>query len=827
MSKGILQTLVAASALFTTVFAATSEAADTDIATSSATPDTGLAEIVVTARRKAEDLQDVPVSEQVVTSVQIQSLAITTPAELSELTPGLNISLENPETPVIVLRGVRWTQASGTPAIPVYLNEISFDPVQVLQTLYDVGQVEVLRGPQGTVRGAPSISGAVTISSRQPDLENFGGYVMDLNGEQKHNDVQGAINLPIVTDKLAVRLAANFEDGEANQVFSVHNPDAPSLDTTSGRVSLRFEPIDTLSFNVMFQRLSEITHQYTQVAGPGSPGTPALGVPANYNGPPLSATDYAAVQEIPNPTYLKTNLLTLNAAWDILGQRLTYDFGSQRQDNNEGNTVVDINPANLLVGYDRLSAEDILTNNYYVNEVRLASTPAPGRFIDYDVGYYEQTANSDESFNTVGDFLPGAFGNPFAAAPLSPFVNPAAVNHYALLANSNIELQTKDYSVYGNLFFHLPFDTELSAGARWIHDAQPANIATTTTPAFAAAFPNPAAPFLGCGALGVKGASNSPFYPGVCDVAVPGETLPAQSYTKTYEHTIYDISLSHKFTPDILSYATVGTSWRAGLPAIANTGLPSNLLFPNPEKATSFEVGVKTTWLDRRLRVNADVFQINYDGQLTQFQDIPYFNSVAGSPSNTTEAFFYNVNARVRGAEADIEIEPVRNLTVNANLSYARIESVGGEVPCVGSAPLSAANPINFCSNASGRTINAAPPIQASLLPNFVIPFAHFNGYLRSVINFQGNDPNFGTSVEPTRAYTLVDLFGGFTAKDSGWDIGAYAKNVFDRRIVLTSNGIVTGFGVDQLFGPSGYNAVTTTPPREVGVMLRYSFGSR
>jgi iron complex outermembrane receptor protein len=827
MSKRILQALIAVIALSPTgadiTYAATAAAADA--LPSTETSDIGLAEVVVTARRRAENLQDVPVSAQAVSGDMILNMAITQTAELSKLAPGLNLQVDSPHTPFVTLRGVRWTPASGTPAIPIYLNEVSFDPAQVLQTLYDVGQVEVLRGPQGTTRGAPSISGAITLTTHHPDLEEVGGYVSAMAGEHGHYETQGAINLPIISDKLAVRLAALWEDSEGTLVRSVHDPRDPSVNTWSGRVSVRFQPIEALTFDLMYQRLNVNSNVYTQVAGAGSAGLPAFGVPANFNGPPLSVQDYRGVSDLGAAQPIRTNLVTLNSAYDFLGQRLSYNFGAQLQGEYGGGNEID--PANLLVGYDSRNFQANTTNSYYVNEVRLSSIRTSDHLFDYDVGYYNQKSTGVLQFDSPAAFLPGAFGNPFTAPP-SPYVNPAKIGRYILNADSVIDIDTQNYSAYGSGIVHLPYAIELSAGLRWIHDTRPNSVSAVTTPAYAAAFQNPAAGFLPCTALGVPGAVDSPNYTGVCEVGIPSQTIPPNVLSKTNEHTIYDVSLSHKFTDNFLTYATVGTSWRAGLPAIGNFGLASTLVFPKPEQATSYELGVKTTWLDRRLRVNADIFQINYQNQLTQFSSVQYYSSVSGNVNATNESFFYNIDARVRGVEGDIAIEPIKNLTLDTNISYAKIESKGGQVPCNDPArALSATNPMNFCPSASGQTLSASPPFQANLNGSYLVPISPLlDGYFRFLVNHQGNNPNFGIALEPAKAYTLVDLFAGVTGNHEGWDVGLYAKNVFDKRVLLTSNTITTGFGVDQYFGPPGYNAVTATRPREVGVALRYAFGS-
>lgn len=216
-------------------------------------PDAADGEILVTARREAENLQDVPISVQVVSGEKIQKLSIATVNEIAKLSPGLTLA-GNASNETVIVRGVRWTPGSGTPATPIYLNEISFDPANVLQTLFDVGQVEILRGPQGTARGAASISGAITFTTRRPDLEEIGGYAQGSYGSGNRVNLQGAINVPVIKDVLALRLAGNFERNEYDRVRSLNSDIDPRLKGTTLRLSALFKPTETLSFDVMFQR---------------------------------------------------------------------------------------------------------------------------------------------------------------------------------------------------------------------------------------------------------------------------------------------------------------------------------------------------------------------------------------------------------------------------------------------------------------------------------------------------------------------------------------------------------------------------------------------
>lgn len=802
----------------------------------------GVEEILVTARRQTEKLQDIPVAVKAITQEDIQNLQILSASDVGKLAPGLTLSNASRGTePVVVMRGVRWTDASGSPAIPIYFNEVSFDPSQTLVAMYDVQQIEVLRGPQGTTRGAPSISGAVTITTHRPDLDQFGGFISGLMGDHAHWNGQAALNVPLVRGKVAFRVAGLFESSEGNGVRSVNSRTAPAYKSVSGRATFLAQPTDAISVTAMYQRLETKSQMYSQVSGTGSPGftvkallpaalggLPPLVLPANYNGPAIATGDYRAVQKTPPLGYGGGELMTVNATWDVLGQRLSYNFG--RQQNREKNGYNPTDTANMFIGFDPQTIQPPPNNAHnYTHELRLSSIREPNRFFDYDVGFYYFRSGSKTPFSltSIASYLPGSFGAPLIA-PSSPFINSAAVARYGLPLNLQIILKEKNYSAYGNVKFHLPYDFELSGGLRWIHDSRPSVTTGSTLPGFAALPTFLPAAFGGCPAPTLLPAS--PIYGAqFCDVPVPSQSVINDTYNKTFTPTIYNVSLSRKFTEDLMVYTTVGTSYRTGIGNIGTYVTDPNLLTAKPESATSYEVGVKSTWFENKVRLNADVFQIDYTDQLTQGPNIQYLDVVsnAAKPAvkTTSRAFFQNINARVRGVEAEVGVSPVRGLNLGANFSYAKMESSGGLFPCNDpTRPLTATNIMNFCNAPSGTTINASSPFQANFTGSYVLPVTDsLNSYVRFLVNHNGSNPNFGNDL-PAKAYTLVDLFGGFTGGEGGWDIGFYAKNVFDRHIELTRNAITPPVAD---FGPTGYSLVRATLPREIGVTVRLAFGSR
>ena len=289
LTKSLLNSLFATTAL--TLLALPAAAMAQDAQGGEAEADAG--EIIVTARRADERLQDVPVSVQAISGDTLQKLAITSADDISKLAPGLTLVNAGASTQ-IVLRGVAWQPGSGTAATPLYFNEAGFDPGNTVVSLFDIGQIEVLRGPQGTSRGAPSISGAITVTTKKPNLTEFGGFAQGFYASANHWDVQAGVNVPIIKDVLAVRLATNIENSEGDRVYSINSTVKPKSNDRSYRATVLLKPTDTLSIQAMYQWRRTEKLRFDQVVGNGSPGAAAsplaiiggLGaIRANFNGP--------------------------------------------------------------------------------------------------------------------------------------------------------------------------------------------------------------------------------------------------------------------------------------------------------------------------------------------------------------------------------------------------------------------------------------------------------------------------------------------------------------------------------------------------------------
>ena len=245
------------------------------VQTASVAPeDSTLAEIVVTARRRSESLQEVPQTVSAVTSDTLQKLNIRQFQDIQAIVPGLSLQQNNSGyQSAASLRGVTFDVNTGAqPTVAMYLNDAPVQSLFLFQSLFDVGQIEVLRGPQGTTRGISAPSGAITLTTHKPNLSDVGDYLDTVLTDQSGRHVEGAINAPLIRDMLALRIAAELDENDADGVRSIHNNLRPKQTISAERASLSFEPNDRFDANSF--RFSRAT--------PSRPNRPSMSSRCNW-----------------------------------------------------------------------------------------------------------------------------------------------------------------------------------------------------------------------------------------------------------------------------------------------------------------------------------------------------------------------------------------------------------------------------------------------------------------------------------------------------------------------------------------------------------------
>lgn len=798
----------------------------------------GLEEIIVTARRRTESLQDVPQTVNAVTSDVIERLNLLEFEDIQNVVPGLN--LEGGLNSGASIRGVTFeTFTQTSPTVEFYLNDSSIEPGILFQTIYDVGQIEVLRGPQGTLRGRAAPSGAITFTTRRPDLSEAGGYVSTTATHTDDTNVQGAFGMPLIQDVLAVRVAGVYDNNDLSGVRSATSSAKSEDETIGGRVSFLFEPSDAFSAVLMYQFNDRTTDSFMYpVFGPGAPAHPTH--PANFNGPALSIDDYRAVQEFPSRQEQEFKNATLQVDWRFAGHSLSYVGGWIDTDIVIGaNGRTDGDTANVLQGVNGIGQMPDTVTEQFVNELRLSSEERIAGLFDYTIGVFTYRVRGTGLQVSPARFMPGAFGSPLGLSDPNAF-DP----RYVLWSEVPRVRNEDERSAFANINLHLTDKTELSLGGRKI-------ISESDSKAYIGVRQGMMAmPLAALGGFCPTGMST---YPGTCDLPIAASSTLFGA-PREDQPFIYSASLSHRFTEDLMAYVNTGTSWRRGpgpvlgLPSCSDVAYCEQFLFLENEESESYEIGMKSSLFDRRVTFNLAVYQQTYDGLIAQHSATPYLG--AGDVVQSSGSFNANGDAKVRGVDLESSFAVTPRWTIGLAAAYAKGEFDNAMLPCRdsnfdgvpdsnplplnGAAWIAAGGPDGPALCASSDSSQNAPEWQATLQSEYSFPlYAGADAFVRGLFNYYPENDNPSSAKDFTvDSHGLLNLYLGLRSPSGAWEVSAFAKNALDDdTLTYIADQQVSSFGIigssGSTFGESGYRSFGRVPEREIGLTLRYSFGAR
>jgi iron complex outermembrane receptor protein len=740
-----------------------------------------LGEIVVTARRRSESLQEVPQVVNAVTADTLSKLDIKRFDDVQSVVPGLTLASNSTGYQAgASLRGVTFDVVSGAdPTVAMYLNDAPVETNFLFQSLFDVGQIEVLRGPQGTTRGIAAPSGAITVTTHKPNVSEYGGYIDATATDQHGRNIQGAVNVPIIKDVLGVRIAALHDENDSDGVRSLNNSTRPSQKTNTVRASVSFEPSDLFNANLSYQHLDHGLNTFTQVSGPG----------AGYNGPAITPQDRLSVQDGINEVAQHQDYVFAQLDSRFAGQHLSY-IGSYLLQKISAHSPEDI--GNQIPGVelylDLRSRQPTVTH-----EIRLASDAAPGKFLDYVAGVFYSRGSVTNHVSQIGAIFPTAFGT---LPPNAATFDPAGV----FFINPESEGATTQLSEYASLTAHFGPDTELSVGGRHI-DAKSHNL------------------------LLVKFQSTIL------------SNLPDESKD---HHFIYNVSLSHHFSRDLLVYANTGSSFRVAqnqTSGVSNFEQDPDVLalqFPPPETSKSYEIGAKSTFLDGRARLNVALYHQTYKNLIYPGQPVPYVSDNGLQSVVAQNAFTAFGDAVVDGVDLDGAFQITPDWNISASASYSDGHFRNASIPC--SDPnlqtlqqfQAAGKAIALCNSNGAVTRN--PYWTATVTSEYVHPITEgMNGFLRGLVTYNPENTRQSQGLA-VPGYSLANLYAGLRSADGAWELSLFAKNAFATKETTSRDFAaqeVGGMLPAAQYGSSGYFITAITPRREVGVNVHYAFGAR
>ena len=789
-----------------------------------------LAEVVVTAQKRTEDLQKVPISLQVLGQQNLEEHQVASFDDYAKLLPSLSFQSYGPSQAQLYFRGVAsggdGLHAGSLPATGLYLDEI---PVTTISSsldvhMYDIARVEALAGPQGTLYGASSLSGTLRVITNKPDPTKFSaGY--DLTADKYTmgdggGTFEGFVNVPL-GERAAVRLVGyydreggyidnipvsrsyqriasdtfgggshpctrnNFGGAVTDPCSPLGNPNTAKKnanDVTSygGRAALKVDLNDNWSITptILYQHQSA-NGDFTFLAS--HPGTTA---PV----PDLATTDFEFGRNVDQWYQSALTVEGKIGNFDVLysggyferrvfnvidyaDYTLSYDaYGSGYTyfADQAGNNIAD--PTQYTVNRDRYTKSS--------HEIRI-STPQDARLRAVFGGFLQRQVD-----DIVVDFTVN--GLP---------ANHQVTGHPNVLYLSDQNRVDRDKAVFTELTFDATDKLKVIGGIRkfWVDN---------TLYGFFGYGPNPLA---GDSPLTGEGLCSPEDY-----AEAQGTTKPCINTRKrvTESGETHKLNLTYQIDADRMVYATYSTGFRPG----GNNRRPEIVPYA-ADRLSNFELGWKTAWFDHRLRVNGALFFEKWKGVQYGLQGLNGITSILNAG-----------NAESKGIEGDVTWAATDRLTLTVGGTYLKAKLTTNFCTAPDGVVTSDCTPTSTDRElvaTSGTKMPVTPNFKANATARYKFNVGSFDSFVQGSLSHQSSttyslESASNATVGDTPSFTSFDLAGGFNR--SNWSFQAYVDNVFDKRGIL---GYVSQCATDICHGIArGYGI----KPRSIGIKFGQKF---
>jgi len=748
-----------------------------DQAAAAALNATGVTEVVVTANKlNSAKVLDTPSAIQAISGAQLQKSGAIGFLDIAAQIPGLSVQDLGPGDRKYIIRGISSTGESTT---GVYYDEAVISGSNANDgggfesdiRLYDLDHIEVLRGPQGTLYGAGSMSGTIRFITNKPNLNSFGGYLTgevsdtDGGGHSGGNvDVNGEVNIPIVDGKVALRAVGWTVDdsGYINQIRLGAGTSDPVLVAKGinndvvrgGRVSLRIQPIEALTIDASYTNQDEHSNGSSRYTPAGVTAFPLQGTPA-VQGCDLCNTD---VTRSPSNDHLQ--VYSLSVAYK-------FEYGTLTGTTNQYNRTLDFNydSTPILASFGvPVPAETLEPQTRDVNssEIRYASDfDFPVNFV---VGGFRQYETNDlrvEVITTDG-----------AGNPTGPF---STLNSQDALSNPNGDTffgrqddrTITQYAGFGEATWKITPQLLVTGGIRYYTED-------------------------------LEGVQQQ-LHPFGGFPAGSSGVAPVPDASQSFSKVTFKFNASYKFNDEILAYVTASEGFRGGgLNALSEPfeAIPSSY---RPDSLWNYEAGAKGRLLDGKLDYQVDGFVIFWYG--IQVQET--------TPDGTFNYTGNAGNAVVKGLEFELTAHPIEHLTVNFSGSVTDAYLTEGAT-----AAMRLANPT---LGATGDQLPNVAPTQFSVGVNYTTPLpmaVDWKGTLAADITYRGEENAYFVSNPfdvPLKDYTLLNLRAGVA--NGPWNATLFVRNATDERAQVSA--------INSTQDP---DALLTVRPRTVGVSVTRTF---
>ena len=757
-------------------------------------------EIVITARRREELAQEVPVSATILDGEALQRFTIQSLQDVQTLSPGLRIGAEGTKSQMVIsLRGLyRAVAGGGVPAVVSYFAEVPMAAEASNIPTYDLSSIQVLKGPQGTLFGRNTIGGALLISPQQPDYV-LNGYLRTGFGNYNQQLYEGAVNTPIIADKIALRIAAQLRRRDGYTRNLGNGSDLEDVHADSFRASLRVDPFDGLSNITVFDWTETDENGPANILIGADPRFLASRLP-----PPIanaingSIASQLALQNQRGPHKTAT-VITPFAESTLYGITNTTELALDRF------TVRNI------FGYRHVESADRTNTDGLSEMIGFAPILGPTTVIT-GARVIDRSALSNE-FQLLGDAFDDKLSwitGVFYAEDEPDGISGTNLRFFGTGAYQSSYRRVESLGVFAQIGWdmsHLVEGLTLNLGAR--HNRDETTACATIEPLTYASESH-------CKA---NAALNMVDSSGIID-----NDSSANTWT---------IGLDYKINEDAFIYITSRRSYREGgvnTPLFSDTdttgvgGAQTNTslyLAPyqtyDPEYVTDIEVGLKSDWQlnDWTGRFNMAAFRTRYEDIQNTITIAPALYNPVTNPGGVIDPLdapqdssitFNGGQLTLEGIDLEAALSPTDNLTFILTANYVNqiIDKRASLNPVL--------NP-GFAS-----IIFPSPQVSWSLAFNYLLPISPLGGDLELSGNYYWSD-------EREIGAQLIDSYGvaGFrldwrNIAGSNFEAGVFVRNAFDEEHV--HGGALTGAGLPV-------NTVFFGEPRMYGLEATWRFGAR
>lgn len=740
--------------------------------------------VVVTASKRKESLQTIPMSVDAVTADTLQKNNVQEFQDVAKLSPGLALNAADGRGQNISLRGVTFDPDSGaSPTVQVYWNEIPISTSDAFRALFDVQQIEVLKGPQGTLRGQTSPAGAITIATTRPDLNSYGGTLVESVSSRNSSNSQLAVNIPLIEGKLALRVAGDYDESH-NGVKNFINGRADGDLDHAGRVSLLWKPISNLEVLLVHQQLNDANVNYPQ-----NIGSPVAGQAA---GPSLTYANRGSIVEGDYDFHDHSQLTTLNISWDIAHTRLTYVGGLQEGYEDD---LRDLDISNVLPSF--AYEQNVHSKTKTVShELRWESTHRT--FWNWMIGaYYSRDTGTATFDQPYAYYYPYPYGAPLTTT-LTGYTDPGNYStNWAIFTDQRFAISSRDAVEFG-----LRYQENKSENQQFIS---------------------------------VFGSTSAALTPNLTHLSSSAVTGSAN-----YKHTFDNGSMAY------VSYSK-GFRPGGAVGFITAPGLDGNFFIFKPETTNSYEVGFKSRLFDHRVTFNIDAFNQQIHNYIGRANGIwVRTEAVSGEANGPGPGGTYpadigtgainlntNGNAVSRGVETMINWVVTPRWDINFTAAYIDAHYVNAKLYCNDSnndgipdnsgSYVQPGRQVSLCT--SNRPLadtydNEPGKFNATVRSEYSHELGKYEGFVRGLVRYVPKAYNLVNDYT-VKAFTPVDIYAGIRNPEEKWELSLWAQNLFAQKhnpgaVPNYQNGLTGGYLVLR----------QPLDERRVGVTLRYTWGN-